>query len=298
MKRVFLFSLLVVSMLLSCGTVEQSRRTDMRDADAENTLLAATPAKKPAWAHVVGRAEQGDTFFFSGESLGRNSEEDALKGALIDALSRVSAYFGLTVRSTTYSIEAEQNGNYSYNVGVSSTISGAPIKLKDFKEKGRYVEKWSRNGQVEYDARVLIAVPRAEMLRIKKEVEAKVAWGIVIKDHQFEQPLKRLVRELAAKKQLKIVPDQTMISDSFKFEDLQHAAQTAYFLLIKAEYQPPVKEGSAFFTKINLSATLISLLDGEEKWSMHTELKSGEYSADDAVSYGLKKAAQHLLSGY
>jgi hypothetical protein len=215
--------------------------------------------------------------------------------AFADALAKVSISFGLTVSSTISDIRKEKDGKQSYDIGINNKLTGSPIKIKKFTIAAKYYEKWRRDGKIQYDAKALIAVPITEMKRINKEVNGLTGWGVLIRDDSYTPMVKDALRAIAQQKKIAINGDRVDLSADYSMEGLKKELDVAYFLLARVDYDDPVQEGSAWYTRVKLTISLVSLLDGDEKWSLVEEEKAGEYSKEGAIKLGIKKCINNML---
>ena len=293
----FIFRLMAVFIMvfsLSCGTVEKSGVAEGNQKNQPDKMLSKS-APRPEWTNWLAKKQQGDSFYFVGESSEVGSKKSAHAMAFADALAKVSISFGLTVSSTISDIRKERDGKQSYDIGITNKLTGSPIKIKQFTIAAKYHEKWRRDGKIRYDAKALIAVPIAEMKRINKEINGLVGWGVLIKNDSHTPMLRDALRAVAQQKKIIINGDRVDLLADYSMHNLQKQLDVAYFLLAKVDYEEPVQESGAWYTRVKLTISMVSLVDGNEKWSLVEEVKSGEYSKDGAVKLGIKKAITIII---
>lgn len=297
------FCVIFVSLsviLFSCASAPKQSGGTVAAADpatggSGGMLLGADPAARPGWLSITGYARQGGKWYFVGESSRSRSDEDARAKALLNGLALVSSQFGVKVSSELVTKEQDSNGNYSYDIGVKNKLTGAPIRIKEYKLDGTYVEKWDR-GAIEFDARVLIAIPDEEIARIRKEIEALCAWGALSSRPDLQEDMVRLVKEFAQAKKLNIHPKGIDISDSYSVSALAgQAPDAAFFLVVKVPPINPKNVDGEWYADVAVTAEYLSLTENKVVSSFSASARGAAYSEKDAIKDGFLKAFQKMI---
>lgn len=279
MKKSFAILLLAI-FVTACGTADapQSGKPQVSDVN------------RPAWTKVPEKIEKEEAVLFVGESSNSKSEEDAVTLAQQNAFAKVSNYFGVSVKSEFKSREVETNGEYSYTIGVKSSVTGREIEVKKYHIKDKFTEcLHSRSGN-EYSAFILLSIPKAELSRIKTEVDGFGVWAI---NPDLPEAADK-IRELFPVFSRKGVKLNKKI-DFAAAQDIDKVAsehKTAFFLKIEIRETKAEEYDGEFYSVIRLKAELFDLLTKEtlNRWSV--ESKGAAYSADEARTNGIAKALE------
>ena len=143
-----LMAVFIMVFSLSCGTVEKSGAAEDNQKNKPDKMLSKS-APRPEWTNWLAKKQQGDSFYFVGESTEVGSKKSAHAMAFADALAKVSISFGLTVSSTISDIRKEKDGKQSYDIGITNKLTGSPIKSSslplplNIMRSGEEMEKFS-----------------------------------------------------------------------------------------------------------------------------------------------------------
>ena len=216
---------------------------------------------RPEWTqYLEGKIDLGESFAFVGQSSAIESVEAALASAKSKAWSTVTIYFGVKVSA---SYETDNKATYKSEIKYSTES----VKVKNYNIKS-FVEKESE----EYNAWVMIEIPKTEFERIRKEVEelekkknALSVWALKSNNSEackgkIKQKLFPFLKE---KKGLNII-EQDIDFDKSTEEITKQHPNYAYFLKIECD---EVKTDLAYNDKtflyyINLKITLNDLKTG------------------------------------
>lgn len=260
--------------------------------------MSREPATAPWWASAgPAQRERGDNAYFIGEAHGAASLDEAKKRAFAAALGQASLAAGVKVETAMTDVTIEVNGRASYAIGMKNQVTGVPITLRVFREEGAVIERWQRSGGIEYDARVAVAVPKLELLRIVREARGLCGLGVVASDARHARALLEFAKKLAEKKRLTLTADATLVSAGAAAKELASKSDAAFFLVTQLDADEPTKEGNAFFSRIRLSARLISLTEDKEIFAINEEVKAGDYSPAAMMDVGLKQLTRKILEG-
>jgi len=295
MSRIVLFFALLPSLfILSCATAGGG--PDGAPAAGPGKMLESNPAAKPEWLSITGYARKGFDWYFVGESSKSRTEEDARAKALLNGLAQISNQFGVKVSSELISQEKESNGNYSYDIGVKNKLTGAPIRIKDYKLDGTYIEKWDR-GAVEFDAKVLVKVPDEEIARIRKEIDALCGWAVLTPRAELTGDAMRLVKEFAQVKKFNLKPDADPVGDAYTIETLsQKAADSAFFLVVKVKAADPKNVDGEWYSDVAVEVEYISLTENKVIRSYSGSARGAAYADKDAVKSAFLKAFDEIMT--
>ena len=254
---------------------------------------AGTPNKQssppPKWIHQTGFNQTGTSVTVVGRSFGISEKNNAETAAFINALSEISSYFGVRIKSETIDVSEESGGVYSYKIGTKNKITGTPIKLNRFNKVAIYTEENEKG----YSSYCLIKVPIEEIARIEKEIKGITDWS-VLSSADFKTELVDFIKEFSHKKELKIAPDETKISEN-SIKSISQISESAYFLSLQAENTEPVLEGKVWITRVKIRLRLLSLTEEKELDTITEELKWGELTPELAVKKGFKKLAEKMI---
>jgi len=260
------------------------------------SLLETNPSPKPEWLSIAGYARKGGNWYFVGESSRSSSEADARAKALLDGLAQISNQFGVKVSSELISQERESNGNYSYDIGVKNKLTGAPIRIRDYKVEGTYIEKWNRNG-IEFDAKVLIRVPEEEIARIRKEIDALCGWAIISPLSDLAGETMRLTKEFAQIKKVNLTPDAVQVDATYSLETLvQKAPDAAFFLVVKVKPGGPKEIEGEWYADISVEVEYLSLTENKVVKTYSGSARGAAYSAAGATRNALLKAFDEIMT--
>ncbi len=293
MTRIVLFlTALSALFILSCATGGGGDEP----VAGPGKMLESTPAAKPEWLSITGYAQKGGNWYFVGESSKSRTEEDARAKALLNGLSQISSQFGVKVSSELISQEKESNGNYSYDIGVKNKLTGAPIRIKDYKLDATYIEKWDR-GVVEFDAKVLVKVPDEEIARIKKEIDALCGWAVLTPREELMNDAMRLVKEFAQLKKFNLKPDADPVAENYTIETLaQKAADSAFFLVLKVKPAEPKNVDGEWYADVAVEAEYISLTENKVIKPYSGSARGAAYTDKDAVKNAFLKAFDEIMT--
>ncbi len=290
MRYLFALLLLSAAFLVSCATGGGAA------SPGTGKLLETNPPSKPEWLSITGYARKGGDWYFVGESSKSRTEEDARAKALLNGLSQISNQFGVKVSSELISQEREANGVYSYDIGVKNKLTGAPIRIKDYKLESAYVEKWDR-GEIEFDAKVLIRVPDEEISRIRKEIEALCAWAVISPRDDLVGDAMRLAKEFAQVKKINLKPDADTVSGTYTAETLaQKAPDAAFFLVIKIKPEAPKNVEGEWYATVAVEAEHLSLTENKVIRAYSGSARGAAYSENDAVKNAFLKAFDEIMT--
>ncbi len=286
-----LLTALTALFLLSCATSGGAP-----SAAGAGKLLETNPPSKPEWLSITGYARKGGDWYFVGESSKSRSEEDARAKALLNGLAQISNQFGVKVSSELISQEREANGVYSYDIGVKNKLTGAPIRIKDYKLESAYSEKWDR-GEIEFDAKVLIRVPDEEIARIRKEIEALCAWTVITPRDDLTGDAMRLAKEFAQVKKINLKPDADTVSGAYTAETLaQKAPDAAFFLVIRIKPEEPKNVEGEWYATVAVEAEYLSLTENKVIRAYSGSARGAAYSDKDALKNAFLKAFDEIMT--
>ncbi len=279
MKIRLIVVLLSALCFVACGTADTP----------QHNSTPATSADRPAWTNVAEKIEKSDVVLFVGDSSDSSSEEDAATLALQNAFSKVSNSFGVAVKSEFDSHQVENNGEYSYAIGVKSSVTGKQIEVKNYHIKDKYIERHGRG----YNGFVLVSIPKTELARIQIEVDGFGLWALNSELPESADKIRALF-PVFNKKGIKL-------NEKIDFEDTQDIARVAmeshkaFFLSIEITETKAEEYNGEFYSVVQLKAELFNLLTKEtiERWNI--ESKGAAYSAKDARGIAISKAVQEII---
>lgn len=131
-------------------------------------MLFSTPvlATDPAWV-LQTPASTVDTMYFVGQASRANTEDEARRLAIRNAMAEIGNFIGVKVNSEFRSFEREHNGKSSYDVQFTIHTKGRNLVLKGVRVERTYVVH-RKNGTWACD--VLISYPRAEYRELIKRI--------------------------------------------------------------------------------------------------------------------------------
>ena len=282
--KVLSLALFLIFLLVSCGSAEQ--RSDGNPMQSEGT-------NRPEWTKIPEKIDKSDVVLWVGESSESNSEEDAVNLAQQNAFAKVSNSFGVSVKSEFKSREIEENGEYSYVIGVKSSVTGKQIEVKNYHIKDKFTECFhSKKEGKKYNAFVLISILKTELARIKTEVDGFGVWALKSDIPEAADKIRELFPAFN-KKGIKL-------NQEMKFEetgDLSAVSATsnkAFLFKIEVKETKSEEYSGEFYSIIEVKAELFNLLTGEtiNRWAV--ESKGAAYSRNEAVSGGITKAVQEI----
>ena len=281
MKKFFVI-LVFALCFAACGTTDAP----------QSGKPAVSDSNRPAWTKVPEKIEKEDVILFVGEASIAKTEEDAVAIAQQNAFAKVSNYFGVAVKSEFRSHEVEKDGEYHYAIGVKSSVTGKEIEVKNYHIKDKFTEcLHSRKGN-EYNAFILLSIPKKELARIKTEVDGFGAWAIKSDLPEAADKIREIF-PVFNKKGIKL-------NQQIDFAEAQDtgkiAAESHKAFLFKIEIKEAKAEeyNGEFYSIIELKAELISLLTGETVNRWNVEAKGAAYSAKEAADNGITKAVQEI----
>ncbi len=289
-RTAILFPALAALFLLSCAT------SGGAPSAGAGKLLETNPPSKPEWLSITGYARKGGEWYFVGESSRSRTEEDARNKAILNGLSQISHQFGVKVSSELISQEREANGVYSYDIGVKNKLTGAPIRIRDYKLESAYIEKWDR-GDIEFDAKVLIRVPDEEIARIRKEIDALCAWAVIASSGDLAGDAMRLAKEFAQVKKINLKPDADPVNGHYTAETLaQKAPDAAFFLVIKIKSETPKNVDGEWYATVAVEVEYLSLTENKVVRAYSGSARGAAYSDKEAVRNAFLKAFDEIMT--
>jgi len=281
--KIKFFSVILLSILFiaSCGS--SSTRSSAGPS-------ASSTAARPKWTEIPEKIDRGDAVFFIGSSNYSKSEDDAIKQASQDAFNKVSNFFGVSVKSTLVDEQTLINGVDSYKLAINSTLTGKQIEVKNYQIKEKYTEKIGK----EFNAFVLVSIPKSELARIQIEVDAFGVWAL---KSNVSEPAADKMRELFPildnKKGIKI-NQQIDFSDKTPAE-IFDATKKAFFLKIECNEIKAEENNDEFYSIIEIKIELFDLMTGKTLNRWTSEGKGAAYSREDAVNGGITKALNEII---
>ena len=282
MKIKVLSIVFLIFLFVSCGSTDQ--RSSGNPANSGGS--------RPEWTKVPEKIEKPDVVLFVGEASEAHSEEDASTLALHNALSKVSNYFGVSVKSEFKSHEVEKNGEYSYIIGVKSSVTGQQIEVKNYQIKDKFIECLHSKEGKKFNAFVLISIPKTELARIKTEVDGFGVWALKSDIPEASDKIRLLFPALNQK--------GIKLNQEIKFEEtgdissVSASSNKAFLFKIEVKETKSEEYSGEFYSIIEVKAELFNLLTGEtiNRWTV--ESKGAAYSRNEAISNGITKAVQEI----
>ncbi len=270
-------------MLISCSTVSNNGRSDASVNEFGSVVM-------PKWGEKTGTFKEGKNLFAVGCSSDMDNEQNARDAAFSNGFSELAMYFGVNVKSTLTDFQRNSDGEYSYDVSSKSEISSESIKISRFVKADEFILK--KNGK--YTAKVLVKISQKEADRIEKELKGITAWNIYIKDAAYENSIADFVKKYASVNKINLGNKIAVKKDS-SIDDISKLADTAYFLGVDVSWSDVIQEGKGFFTRVKVTLTIYSLTDKKEIKSIIKEIKWGEYTPENSIEKGIKRACNEIL---
>jgi len=282
-KRLSCFLFLVI--FSGCGSAQSASGSD--------TMLRSSTAQRPSWVNSAGTVKSGGNTMFVGRASGIRNETDAISIATNDAFSKMSNHFGVSVKSDFISSEQETNGQYSYNIGLESRITGSAIKVKNYNIQSTYTEQWKRSSK-EFDAYVLLAVPNQEIARIRIEVEGAGVWSVISNHDEAVVKTKDLLNVLAKKRKIKFNQQPIALAADYDVNEVFTKAESAFLLVVKCDVGKTEEYSGEFYTEVKTVVELVSLLEGKiiDRWNLET--KGGAFSKQDSINNGIQQSFKNI----
>ena len=275
MKIQSLSFILLMFSIIACGSAEQ--RSDTRPSQSSN---------RPKWTEVAEKIEKSDAVLFVGEASNAKSEEDATNLAQQNAFAKVSNSFGVSVKSEFKSHEVESNGEYSYAIGVKSSITGKEIKDK-------FTECTHSKSGKEYNVFILLSIPKTELARIQVEVDGFGVWALKSEIPEAADKIREL---FPAFNQKGIKLNQEMkFDETGDISAVSAASHKAFLLKIEVKETKSEEYNGEFYSIVEIKAELFNLLTSETVNRWKVESKGAAYSREDALSNGITKAVQEIV---
>lgn len=275
MKMKFAIILLSIFCITACGTAQQNEKS-------------GDSGKRPAWANVPEKIEKADAVLFVGESYDAKSAEDAAALALENAFSKVSNSFGVAVKSEFRSHEVEKNGEYSYAIGVKSSVTGKQIEVKNYRIKDMFHERNTRK----HNAFVLLSIPKTELARIQTEVDGFGVWALRSGLPGSAGKIRELF-PLFNKKGIKF-NEETDFEKAQDIDKIAAESQKAFLLKIECDEKKAEEYNGEFYSIILIKAELFNLLTQETVEIWNVEAKGAAYSTNEAREDGITKAVREI----
>jgi hypothetical protein len=205
----------------------------------------------------------------------------------------MSSHFGVSVKSDFISSEQETNGEYSYNIGLESRITGSAIKVKNYNIQSTYTEQWKRSSK-EFDAYVLLAIPNQEIARIRIEVEGAGVWSVISNHDEAVVKTKDLLNVIAKKRKIKFKQQSIPIDPDYDANEVLAKAESAFLLVVKCDVGKTEEYSGEFYTEVKTVVELVSLLEGKiiDRWNIET--KGGAFSKQDSINNGIQQSFKNI----
>ena len=281
--KIKFFSVILLSILLiaSCGS---------SSTKSSASPVTSSTANRPQWTEIPEKVDRGDAVFFIGSSNYARSEDDAIRLASQDAFAKVSNSFGVSVKSSIEDQQTSIDGSDSYRLAIKSSVTGRQIEVKNYQIKEKYTEKSGRD----FNAFVLISVPKNELARIQIEVDSFGVWA-----------LKSNISEAAADKMRELFPvlnnKGIKINQKIEFSDktpseIFNETKKAFFLKIECNEIKAEENNDEFYSIIEIKIELFDLMTGKtiNRWT--AEGKGAAYSKEDAISGGITKTLNEIIN--
>lgn len=282
MKIQSLSFILLMFSIIACGSAEQ--RSDTRPSQSSN---------RPKWTEVAEKIEKSDAVLFVGEASNAKSEEDATNLAQQNAFAKVSNSFGVSVKSEFKSHEVESNGEYSYAIGVKSSITGKEIEVKNYHIKDKFTECTHSKSGKEYNVFILLSIPKTELTRIQVEVDGFGVWALKSEIPEAADKIREL---FPAFNQKGIKLNQEMkFDETGDISAVSAASHKAFLLKIEVKETKSEEYNGEFYSIVEIKAELFNLLTSETVNRWKVESKGAAYSREDALSNGITKAVQEIV---
>lgn len=292
-----MLTLITMIFLISCGTAQkkpEGSHAQLLTKPLVDKLIKSEPSSKPKWLSARSGSKKGKFFYFIGESTSRRTKDDAVKAAFLAALSEVSMYFGVEVESQMKDLQVESNGQYNYFVGQKNIVTGKPITLRNPQDDKSYVERWRRNGETRFDAKVLVSVPKEEIERLDKEIKALSGWGIIVNNNEMKKQLIHFIKNYAKRKNQKIVPDETPISSDYTIDDLVHKSPTAFFYRLTIVNNVETLDNGKIKVILNFILEHLSLIDKTVLMTKSQKVEVEAQTEKEAIMNAVKEVLKKI----
>lgn len=281
MKKFFVV-LLFMLCFAACGTTDAP----------QSGKPSVSESNRPAWTKVPEKIEKADVILFVGEASIAKSEEDAVALATQNAFAKVSNYFGVSVKSEFRSREVEENGEYSYTIGIKSSVTGKEIEVKNYHIKDKFTECLHSKKGNEYNAFILLSIPKTELARIKTEVDGFGVWALKSDLPEAADKIREIF-PVFSKKGIKL-NQQIDFAEAQDTGKIAAESNKAFFLKIEIKETKAEEYSGEFYSIIELKAELISLITSETVNRWNVEAKGAAYSAKEAQDNGIKNAVREI----
>jgi len=288
MNSIQRFSCLVILLIMAgCGSAQST-------SSGNDVMLRSSAASRPQWVSSAGTVKSGGNTMFVGRASGVRNETDAISIATNDAFTKMSNHFGVSVKSDFISSEQETDGQYSYQIGLESRITGHQIKVKNYNLEATYTEQWQRSSK-EFDAYVLLAVPDNEIARIRIEVEGAGAWSVISNHEEAVVKTKDLLNVLAKKRKIKFNQQPVPLTPDYDVKDVSGKVEAAFLLVVKCDIGKTEEYSGEFYTEVKTVVELVSLIEGKvlDRWNLET--KGGAFSKQDSINNGIQQSFKNIL---
>ena len=262
-------------------------------------LINTSSGEKPVWLDSAAY-RRGEDRFYVGQSVGAQNPDQALELAFSDALRALVQEIGVTVSEESKAIQREVNGEFSSNVLLEVTTSSQPVKVRNLKEAGRYVETWSRGGTTEFDGWVLVQVPEIELSHALRMAGAKV---LLIWECQSDQPgpcpedLIETVRAAVTDAGRPLLPDTLPGPRREDPVRLGIAKDAAHVLIVRVSAGYLSESNGEHFATGRGGADLLETVEGKVVVTIDTgDVKGGHFSKEKAVEITLADVFGKLAS--
>ena len=264
----------------ACGSAEQY----------PEAKPATTSVSRPKWTEVAEKIEKTDDVLWIGEASNAGSKDDAKNLAIQNAFAKVSNSFGVAVKSEFNSHEVEKDGEYHYAIGVTSSVTGKQIEVKKYHIKDEYTERSGRN---EYNAFVLVSIPKTELARIQIEVDGFGLWAIRSELPETAAEIKKLF-PVFNKKGVKL-NQKIDFEDSDDIEQLFLSYHKAFLFRIVCDEVKAEEYNGEFYSVVKIKAELFNLMTSETINHWEVESKGAAYSAKEARENAVTKAVREII---
>lgn len=266
---------------VSCGSADQ--QMDSKPVQSADT------ANRPEWTKIAEKIEKSDVVLFVGDSSNAKSEDDAVTIALQNAFAKVSNSFGVSVKSEFKSHEVEKDGEYSYAIGVKSSVTGKQIEVKKYHIKEKFTERFNSK----YNAFVLLSIPKTELARIQIEVDGFGVWALKSEIPAAADKIRKLF-PVFNQKGIKL-NQEINFNDAENISEVFNTSKKAFLLRIDCSETKSEEYNGEFYSLVEINAELFNLLTNEtiSRWAI--ESKGAAYSKKEAQSNAVTKAVQEII---
>lgn len=278
MKKIFVIFFFAFCFA-ACGSVDEQQNS---------TPSVSSNKNRPEWTNVAEKIKKADGVLFVGYSSGADSKEDALSLAQGNAFAKVSNSFGVAINNEINVHEVDTNGEYSYAIGIQSSVTGQQIEVKNYHIKDKYIEPKGRK----YDAFILIYIPNTELARIQIEVDGFGIWALNSNIPESTDKIRTLF-PIFNQKGIKL-NEKIDFENAQDIDKLALESQKAFFFKIECEETKSEEYNGEFYSIVQIKAELFNLLTKEtiNRWTIET--KGAAYSAKDARENAVSKAVQEI----